>query len=504
VQILGLCILIACEQQRPAEPGHKRAAEVKKIVTRPSVTRQPSADLVEYKVVVYDTLTPGVVTNTTNVYDSTSNILAFRGSQYRDMPQTGVLDSVPTRFVLDWKFNTNAGTKVESQGQRRKAWGGGAGWTGQPVVVSWNGKPLECIFGSMDGNVYSLDVESGRLLRPPFETRNPIKGSVSADPAYPGMIYVGQGIRHENRSGARCVNVIDSVLYAFHSADDRDAYRRWGFFDSNPIIVDDFLFWPAENGIVYKFHRSPTGIRLHSKLIYRVKGQRELGIEASMAVYGTVGIIADNGGSIVCIDLSTLQPLWYRENSDDTDATPVVSIENDTPYVYVGCEVDKQGDSGTAYVRKLSALDGRRVWEDSQTCWSYRDSLHVLNGGMLSTPLLGRGQQSNLVISTLCRDRKGTNSGLLIAYDRSTGKRVYTTRLGSYTWSSPIAYTTKDGHMYICVGDVSGWLYFIDGANGTILFRQQIGSNFEASPVPIGNACIIASRGQSIFKCSLR
>jgi outer membrane protein assembly factor BamB len=465
--------------------------------------RQSSADAVNYKVVVYDSITPGIVTNKTNVYDSSSNIMTFRGSHQRDMPYSGLLDSLPTRFVVDWRFQTNASTEAESLGYRRKSWGGGAGWTGQPVLMSWNGKPPECIIGSMDGNVYSIDISSGRLLREPFDTKNPIKGSISADPSYPGMIYVGQGIRHTGVSGARAINVLDSSLYVLHSADDRDAYRRWGFFDSSPIIVDSFLFWPAENGILYKFIRTSNGPKIHSKLIYRVNGNRELGIEASMSVYGNVGYIADNGGSVLCIDLSTLAPLWYRANTDDTDATPVVSIENDTPFIYVGCEVDKQGDSGIAYMRKISGLTGDLIWEDSIRCRSYRDSMHILNGGMLSTPLLGRGQQANLIVTTFCRDQQGS-SGILVAYDKYSGKRVYSTRLSAYTWSSPIAFYTRDKHMYICVGDVIGGLYLIDGANGNILFRQQIGSNFEASPVPIGNSCIIASRGRSIIKCSLQ
>jgi hypothetical protein len=94
-----------------------------------------------------------------------------------------------------------------------------------------------------------------------------------------------------------------------------------------------------------------------------------------MSVYGNVGYIADNGGSVLCIDLSTLAPLWYRANTDDTDATPVVSIENDTPFIYVGCEVDKQGDSGIAYMRKISGLTGHieiRCTSSMEECYRHR------------------------------------------------------------------------------------------------------------------------------------
>lgn len=501
--MFGLC-LCACGPHDRSEPktanaGNKQQREFVDV----RCIRQNSADLVEWRVVVYDSITPGRVVNSKNMYRDAATILTFRGSQFRDMPYSGRIDTVPTRFDVDWVFTTNDGTSAERSGTHKLQWHGGAGWTGQPAIVSWGKTHPEIVIGSLDGNIYALDAVTGRKTRAPFDTENPIKGSVSIDPEYPGIVYAGQGIRHTGISGVRAINLIDSTLLTFHTRDDKHSYRRWGLSDASAIVVDSFLFWPAENGILYKYLRTSKGLRLHSKLIYRVKGNPNLGIESSMAVYGAYGIVADNGGSILCIDLSTLEPLWYSSNMDDTDASPVISIENRIPYLFVGCEVDKQGDSGTAYIRKLDVRTGAVIWVDSVRCWSYVDSMTILNGGLLSTPLLGRGKQSNLIVATFCRDRPGSG-GVLVAYDKSTGKRVYSTSLPAYSWSSPIAFYTPDQHMYICLGDVQGNISLIDGANGQVLFRQRISVNFEASPVPLGSSLIIASRGRNIYRCSLR
>lgn len=505
ISLFLLCVAMpGCKPERDESYERDLVKGLKVVLPAPFyIGRQASADMIEWKVVYDDTVTPGTVTNSFAAYDDTSRIITFRGSQSRDMPFSGHIDSIPTSIVVDWVYQTNAGTDHELAGGSKMHWYGGSGWTGQPSIVSWEPGQQEIVVGSLDGNIYALDASTGRRSRAPFDTKNPIKGSISLDPTYPGVVYAGQGIRHTAASGVRAVNMLDSTLLSFHTRDDKYALRRWGYADGSPAIVDSFLFWPAENGIIYKYVRTAQGLRPHSKLIYKVRDNKNLGIESSIAVYKTYGFIADNGGSIICFDLSTLQPLWYMANGDDTDASPVISIEQDVPYLYVGCEVDKQSNPGTAFMRKLDARTGSIVWTDSVRCWSYTDGLHILNGGMLSTPLIGRGKQKDLVVAAFCRDRPG-QGGVLIAYDKTTGQRRYSVSMPSYTWSSPIAYYTQDEHLYICIGDVNGYISFIDGENGNVLIRQRIGSNFEASPIPLGSSLFIASRGRNVYRCSLR
>ena len=85
-----------------------------------------------------------------------------------------------------------------------------------------------------------------------------------------------------------------------------------------------------------------------------------------------------------------------------------------------------------------------------------------------------------------------------------TGKVLWQTPLSAYTWSSPIGYITKQGQFIILLGDVIGNLYVIDGQSGNIIIQKRVGQNFESSPIAYGNTAIIASRGNSFFRISLR
>jgi outer membrane protein assembly factor BamB len=326
---------------------------------------------------------------------------------------------------------------------------------------------------------------------------------VALDPELSDMLYIGQGIRYQSESGARAFNLMSGKQVAFQTAYDRHAKRSWGFFDSSPIAWGPYLIWPAENGILYKFLRTSDGFKPHSKFVYSVKGNSHLGLEASIAIYGRYGIFADNGGSIICIDLETLTPMWYSANGDDTDATPVIAIENGKPFVYTGSEVDKQGKQGMSVFRKLSVLTGEEIWRYEQACHSISIGKHILNGGMLGTPLLGRDNCSSMIFTSFVQHRPG-NSGVLTAFDRVSGAVKWQTELSAYSWSSPIGYMVKGGGFIILMGDVIGNIYVIHGTTGEILIKQRVGSNFEASPIPWRNTAVITSRGTNMYRISLR
>jgi hypothetical protein len=78
-------------------------------------------------------------------------------------------------------------------------WGGGSGWTGQPLIINWNQEQkeklhitdqeflndpnaMEVIIGSLCGDIYFLNSETGAASRNPLSIHNTIKGTVSVDP----------------------------------------------------------------------------------------------------------------------------------------------------------------------------------------------------------------------------------------------------------------------------------------------------------------------------------
>ena len=76
--------------------------------------------------------------------------------------------------------------------------------------------------------------------------------------------------------------------------------------------------------------------------------------------------------------------------------------------------------------------------------------------------------------------------------------------LRCYSWSSPVAFYNENNELFIVLGDTSGRLYLIEGKSGKILFDKVFGSNFESSPVVVGNSLVVGSRGSSVYKCHLQ
>ncbi len=471
-----------------------------------------SVDTLDFWVKIYDTLTPGTITDTGNLYSRAGGVLNFRGTPLRSPAGKGKLPRIPSDITIQWTFTTAFDTTLTDFGQ----WGGGTGWTGQPLLVNWPAATLqrfknlpdslylaetasEVIFGSLCGKVYFLDPATGKPVRRALDAGNTVKGTPSVDPSLNGILYVGQGIPRQKPFGFRVFDLKKHKPAMFYSGKDAGSLRGWGAFDSSPVAVGDFLFWPGENGTLYKFLRTDSTIILHSALRYRVKGKNAPGIESSLAVYKNYGFFGDNHGNIICVDLNTMKPVWRFFNLDDTDATPVLEMENGVPFLYTGCEVDKQGSVGYSRFVKLNALTGGPVWMQKIRCRSIRMNGKNYNGGMLATPLPGEGNCKNLIYSNFSQPDSAFN-GHLIAFDKGTGKIIFRTDLEGYSWSSPVGFLTTKGEFLVFTGDVLGYVYLISGDNGKVLIKKKIGDNFESSPLVVENSVIFGSRGRNMYR----
>lgn len=220
-----------------------------------------------------------------------------------------------------------------------------------------------------------------------------------------------------------------------------------------------------------------------------------------MAVYANYGFVTDNQGNVIAINLDTLTPVWAYSLPDDTDATPLIAVEEGTPYIYVGCEVDRS-DSGVARFAKLQALTGMRVWDIGIPAVRREKGSKHFDGGFYASPLLGEGDCSGLIFSNVVENTNGPN-GAFIAINRKDGTVAYTTPLSCYSWSSPVGFLTAEGKMIILTGDAIGNLYLIEGSTGRVISRRRVGYNFESSPLVLANTVIIGSRGNGIFKVAI-
>ena len=519
-QILSAIICVAisvssCKNSVPETETKTGCAEMMEQDLPLPDTAFPSIANLDYNITIFDSVTSGEITNITDAYSDVPGIFTFRGNSFRNTPFCGHIDSTPTEISIEWIFRTGYDTTKTKYG----IWGGGNGWTGQPLYVEWNDTMMqkfrkesdsltadfdnkELIISSLCGKVYFLNYETGKASRKPIDVHNPINGTAMLDPHLNGNLYIGQGIPREQPFGALIINLFKHEISNFFPQDPK-AWKGWNAYDASPLIIGDFLIRIGENGTVYKFHRENDKIKLHSTLRYHKKNDNAGGMEASMAVYKNYGYTTDNHGNILCINLNNLKPVWLYDNHDDTDASPVLDIENGIPYLYSGCEMDRQGLEGISYLVKLNALTGELVWEQQIPCKKLITKDKHFDGGMFSTMLLGSGNCDSLLFTTICINEPSAD-GKFYAINKKTGEIAYSKQLKHYAWSSPVAIMNNKGEMMVLVCDCIGNVYIIDGKTGEFLITQRIGINFESSPIIIDNHVVIGSRGTNIYKLTIR
>ena len=450
------------------------------------------------------------------VYTEEEGVLTFRGNHLRNSPSFGNVNVHPTMLEKTWSFSTGASPK----------WGGGAGWTGQPAIIKWDADIremmnikeefkskkdfTEVIYASLDGNIYFFDLESGKPSRDPIDIQNPIKGSVSIDPRGYPLLYTGQGIPQGGQIGFRIFNLIDGKMLHFIPGIDSNAYRHWGAFDGAALInrETDTLITGGENGIFYNsklntvFDKENKTIQVKPETIkyrYKVNNNYHQGIENSVAVYKNLAFFADNGGSVQGIDLMTMKPIWALPGTDDTDASIVLGKEGAIPFLYTGTEVDKlRGSNSHSLIRKINGLTGEVVWRKQYAAF-FNESV---NGGMLSTPIMGSGEIDELAIFTIAR-HKQMNAGLMVALDKRTGEEVWRWEMPNYTWSSPSVVYDDEGKASLIQCDSVGNMYLLNGKTGKVISQINLGANIEASPAIYHNSIVVASRGGQIFKVDI-
>ena len=449
-----------------------------------------------------------------DLYNETDRVMTFRKNLMRNADFGGRLEGTPSDIEVAWSYDTPYGNAQTQFG----AWGGGTGWTGQPLYVHWTqaeadslrqlGAPLtddfgleEVMVGSLCGQAFFLNFQTGRPSRQPLDLHNVVKGTMSIDPQFLNL-YVGQGVPKGESLGCQAFDLATHQRGTFFN--DSKAWRGWQAFDASPVVAGGFLFWTAENGSLYKFERQPEGrLRLLSTLRYRVNGGAP-GIESSLCVYRNYGFFADNHGNVLCVNLNTMRPVWHVKNLDDTDGTIVCREEDGVPYVYTACEVDKQGPQGQCRFLKLNALNGEVVWELIIDCRRIDLGSKILDGGMYSTPLLGQGNCEGMVFANICRNGAHPDRGQLTAINAKDGTVCYTVGYGNFCWSSPVGFLNELNEMFIFTGDASGHVYLIRGIDGEVLCKRQMEANFESSPCTVGNSVVVGCRGTKIYKFTIK
>ena len=444
-------------------------------------------------------------------YEKREGVYVFRKNLRRDASFSGHVKGTPHEVEIVWEFET----AYDTTHTRFGTWGGGSGWTGQPLYAKWTPEQMEqfrksspgltadfsneeIMVGSLCGKGYFINYQTGKASRKPLDLGNVVKGTMSLDPELMNL-YVGQGVpRQPGPFGCQVFDLLKHERTFFFGPDSK-AWRGWNAFDSNAIVVGGYLFWCGENGSVYKYERTQGSLRRVSVMRYRAEGMAP-GIESSLCVYRNYGYFSDNRGNVMCINLNTMRPVWHYNNHDDSDGTMVCREEGGVPYLYTACEVDKQGESGICHFVKLNGLDGSLVWEQKIPCRRINLPGKTLDGGMYASPLIGGGDCRDMIFANLCRNGADKSAGELVAFNTKDGKIVYRVPYGQFAWSSPIPFYNEKQELFIFAGDASGIIRIIRGRTGEVVCKKVVGANFESSPIAIGNTAVVGCRGNKIYK----
>lgn len=460
-------------------------------------------------------------------YTEVEGVIGFRGNNFRDAPVYGISDLSEYKMTKEWSRETGSITYNDH------TWSGN-GWTGQPLMVRWprdvkqhmnmteaakeDDNLVEVIYASMDGYIYFMDLRTGERTRDPMNLGWTFKGAGALDPRGYPIMYLGAGINSEN--GVARVFIINlltcEVMYTFGNEDDFSLRGSLSFFDSSALVdaETDTLIYPGENGILYLLHLNTSydkeagtlSIDPDNSAKWHYWGHRSsdenywVGMETSAAVYKGYLFVADNGGHLMCVDLNTLRFVWVQDVLDDTNGSPVLSVEDGKLYIYIAPSFHLGWRSdGTADVPifKVNAENGEIVWQKSYECYSEEG----VSGGVQSTVALGKHGLDDRIFVTVSRTGSDYD-GVCACLSKADGSVLWEHR-SAYAWSSPVCVYNSDGSGSVIYPDAGGKVYLLDGQTGEERDVADLGEQtVEASPAVYGNWMVFGTRDCEI--CGFR
>ena len=420
-------------------------------------------------------------------YTDVDGIVTFRGNNFRDTASYGNTQIKEGKITDLWTASTGSITVGDA------TWSG-SGWTGQPLMEKWSKEAkqsmnmydwakekddlVEVIYACMDGYVYFLDLETGEPTREALFLGYTFKGSGALDPRGYPILYVGAGYdSNEGTARVFVVNLLDcSVMYTFGNNDSFSLRGNLSYFDSSALVDanTDTLIYPGENGILYLIKLNTSydpaagtlSIAPDPVVKWHYYGTRTsvasywLGMEDSAAIYDGYIFMSDNGGNLMCLDLNTLQLVWVQDILDDSNSSPVLSVEDGHLYLYISTSFRlgwRSNSTAEVPVWKIDAETGEIIWQKSYEC----SSEDGVSGGVQSTIAVGKEELSDYIYVTVARTG-GQAEGVLACIDKNTGEAVWE-HAAAYAWSSPVCVYNPDGSGKVLYCNSTGHIYLLDG-----------------------------------------
>ena len=212
--------------------------------------------------------------------------------------------------------------------------------------------------------------------------------------------------------------------------------------------------------------------------------------------------MSDNGGNLMCLDLNTLQLVWVQDILDDSNSSPVLSVEDGHLYLYISTSFRlgwRSNSTAEVPVWKIDAETGEIIWQKSYEC----SSEDGVSGGVQSTIAVGKEELSDYIYVTVARTG-GQAEGVLACIDKNTGEAVWE-HAAAYAWSSPVCVYNPDGSGKVLYCNSTGHIYLLDGKTGEVLDCHQISEGvIEASPAVYQSYMVVGTRDCKIWGMELQ
>lgn len=462
-------------------------------------------------------------------YTEEPGIYTFRGNNFRNDPTYGLANMTEHKLDAVWSNQTGALSYGDA------SWSG-SGWTGQPLMRKWTREQkqhmnmfdwakeddelVEVIYACMDGNIYFMDLKTGKYTRDTMSLGFTFKGAGALDPRGIPMMYVGAGYDSSNgKARVFIINLIDcSVMHTFGNEDPFTMRGGLSYFDSSALVdaETDTLIYPGENGVLYlmklgtKYDEdkgtlsiSPDHVtKWHYNGVRSSVGSYWLGMEDSAVVYKGYLFVMDNGGDFFCLNLNTLEIVWAQDSLDDSNGSPVLSIEDGKVYLYASTSFHlgwRSSTSATIPIWKVDAETGEIIWHTDYECMSLKD----LSGGTQSTIAVGRDGLNDNIYVTVSRTGN-VNNGTLACINKKDGK-INWEHKAAYTWSSPVCVYNEEGEGSVLYCTSDGTMYLLDGITGTEQDSISISDGcIEASPAVYEDYAVVGIRACKIWGIHLK
>lgn len=406
-----------------------------------------------------------------------AGLLTFRGNPTRSYHGAGPVPAAPG---VAWEYPDAAMCGESSEYGETRVWCG-TGWTGQPAVFERDGRTW-VVFGAYDYRIHFVDAATGADIIPPFPTGDIAKGAVTVDPdGYP-LIYAGS---RDNQFRVIAFDGPEPV--ELWSMDGRAiGPRLWNNdWDGAALVVDDHLIVGGENSRLHlvRLNRGygPDGrVTAAPELIWHAAGWDDellaavgddrVSLESSVMLLGDAVYVATSGGLVQGWDMSSIRTgvgeptrVFRFWTGDDTDAT---IVGDDTGFLYVGVEVDRN-TARAREVGQLLKLDPSRP--DDPVVWAVDVNAGV-DSGTWSTPAI----HGDTVIWP-------TKPGVVYGLDRATGAERWQLRVAGPVLSSPVVVDDV-----LLQGDGGGALHAFDLGDGTTSPTErwviELDGNIESTP----------------------